>query len=61
MPPSIIKGISFYTNLAAVHLPTGQDRDITVNNRESVGKLVSSAQIAEAQQLACVWRRISPQ
>jgi hypothetical protein len=52
----------FYTNLAAVNLPTGQDRDITVKkNRESVGKLMSSAQIAEAQQLACVWRRISPQ
>jgi hypothetical protein len=42
-------------------LPPGQDRDIAVKNREIVGKLMSSAQIAEAQHLARVWRPKAPQ
>jgi TPR repeat protein len=50
-----------YTNLAAAHLPPGQDRDIAVKNREIVGKLMSPAQIAEAQRLARAWRPKSPQ
>jgi TPR repeat protein len=45
-----------YTNLAAAHLPPGQDRDIAVKNREIVGKLMSPAQIAEGQRLARAWR-----
>jgi TPR repeat protein len=45
-----------YTNLAAAHLPPGQDRDIAVKNREIVSKLMSPAQIAEAQRLASAWR-----
>jgi len=50
-----------YSNLAAAHLPPGQDRDIAVKNREIVGKLMSPAQIAEAQRLARAWRPTSPQ
>jgi len=50
-----------YSNLAAAHLPPGQDRDIAVKNRDIVGKLMTSAQIAEAQQLARAWRPKSPQ
>ena len=45
-----------YANLAAAHLPPGQDRDIAVKNREIVAKLMSQAQIAEAQRLARAWR-----
>jgi TPR repeat protein len=51
----------FYTNLAAARLPPGQDHDIAVKNREIVGKLMSAAQIAEAQHLARAWRPKSPQ
>jgi TPR repeat protein len=45
-----------YTNLAAAHLPPGQDRDIAVKNRDIVGKLMNPGQIAEAQRLARFWR-----
>jgi hypothetical protein len=50
----------FYTNLAAAHLPPGQDRDIAVKNRDIVGKLMNPGQIAEAQRLARLWRPKSP-
>ena len=49
-----------YTNLAAAHLSPGQDREIAVKNREIVAKLMSSAQITEAQRLARIWRPQSP-
>ena len=55
VPQDYVKS-HFYTNLAAAHLPPGQDRDIAVKNREIVGKLMSPAQIAEAQRLARAWR-----
>ncbi len=60
VPQDYVKSY-IYTNLAAAHLPPGQDRDIAVKNREIVGKLLSSAQIAEAQQLTRAWRPKSPQ
>lgn len=50
-----------YANLAAALLPPGEDRDIAVKNREIVGKLMSPAQIAEAQRLARTWRPASPE
>ncbi len=60
VPQDYVKA-HFYTNLAAARLPPGQDRDIAVKNREIVGKLMSAAQIAEAQHLARDWRPKSPQ
>jgi uncharacterized protein len=59
VPQDYVKS-HLYSNLAAAHLPPGQDRDIAVKNREIVGKLMSPAQIAEAQRLARVWRPKSP-
>jgi uncharacterized protein len=49
-----------YTNLAAAHLPPGQDHDIAVKNREIVIKLMTPAQIAEAQRRSRAWRPTSP-
>ena len=49
-----------YTNLAAAHLPPGQDRDIAVKNREIVSKLMSPTQIAEAQLLSRASRPSAP-
>ena len=59
VPQDYVKSY-LYTNLAAAHLPPGQDRDIAVKNREIVGKLMSPAQIAEAQRLSRNWRPKSP-
>jgi TPR repeat protein len=55
VPQDYVKA-HFYTNLAAAHLPPGQDRDIAVKNRDIVGKLMNPGQIAEAQRLARIWR-----
>jgi TPR repeat protein len=60
VPQDYVKS-HLYSNLAAAHLPPGQDREIAVKNREIVSKLMSPAQIAEAQQLARAWRPKSPQ
>jgi TPR repeat protein len=60
VPQDYVKSY-LYTNLAAAHLPPGQDRDIAVKNREIVAKLMSQEQIAEAQRLARAWRPKSPQ
>ena len=38
------------------NLAPRQDRDITVKNRDIVGKLMNPRQIAEAQRLAYAWR-----
>ena len=46
----------FYTNLAAAKLPPGKDRDIAVKNRAIVARLMTPAQIAEAQRMARDWR-----
>jgi TPR repeat protein len=45
-----------YTNLAAAHLPPGEDRDIALKNRDIVGKLMDATQLAEAQRLARDWQ-----
>lgn len=60
VPKDYVKS-HLYSNLAAAHLPPGQDRDIAVKNREIVSKLMTPAQIAEAQRLAREWRPTSPQ
>jgi len=60
VPKDYVKS-HFYSNLAAAQLPPGQDRDIAVKNREIVSKLMTPAQIAEAQRLAREWRPKSPQ
>jgi uncharacterized protein len=54
VPQDYVKSY-IYTNLAAAHLPPGQDRDIAVKNRDIVSKLMSPAQIAEAQRLTRSW------
>ncbi len=43
-------------NLAASRLPTGEGRDIAVNNRDLLAKVMTPAQISEAQKLAREWR-----
>ncbi len=44
-------------NLAVASLPaSGEDRDLAVKNRDIVAKLMTPAQIAEAQRLAGKWR-----
>jgi TPR repeat protein len=60
VPQDYVKS-HLYSNLAAAHLPPGKDRDIAVKNREIVSKLMSPAQITEAQQLARAWRPKLPQ
>jgi TPR repeat protein len=45
-----------YANLAAAHLPVGEDREIAVKNRDVIAKTLTPAQIAEAQRLAREWR-----
>ncbi len=45
-----------YANLAAAHLPLGEDRDIAVKNRDIIAKTLTPAQLAEAQRLASEWR-----
>ena len=43
-------------NLAASRFPPGTDRDKAVKNRDLVAKLMTPAQIAEAQRLAREWK-----
>ncbi len=43
-------------NLAASRYPPGEDRDRVVNNRDIVAKMMTPAQISEAQKLAREWR-----
>ncbi len=43
-------------NLAAAGLPPGEDRDSTVKGRDIVAKLMTPAQIAEAQRRVGKWR-----
>jgi TPR repeat protein len=45
-----------FANLAAAHLPAGEDRETAVKNRDIVSKLMTPEQIAEAQRLAREWR-----
>ncbi len=43
-------------NLAAAGSPPGEDRDMGAKNRDIVAKLMTPAQIAEAQRLAREWQ-----
>ena len=43
-------------NLAASRYPPGEDRDRVVNNRDIVAKMMTPAQISEAQKLAREWK-----
>ncbi len=43
-------------NLAAAGSPPGEDRDSAAKNRDIVAKLMTPAQIAEAQRRAGKWR-----
>ena len=43
-------------NLAAAGLPPGEDRDRAAENRDIIAKLMTPAQIAEAQRRAGKWR-----
>ena len=43
-------------NLAASTFPPGEGRDIAVKNRDTVAKMMTPAQISEAQKLAREWR-----
>ncbi len=45
-----------WLNLAAARLPPGEDRDMAVSNREQIEKLMTPAQVAEAQRLAREWK-----
>ena len=45
-----------WANLAASLLPPGIDRDLAVKNRDKAAKLMTPAQIAEAQRLAREWK-----
>ncbi len=42
-------------NLAAAGLPPGEDRDRAAENRDIIAKLMTPAQIAEAQRFAREW------
>ncbi len=43
-------------NLAASRYPPGEDRDRVVKNRDIIAKMMTQAQISEAQKLAREWR-----
>ncbi len=43
-------------NLAASKFPPGEDRDAAVKNRDIVAKMMTPAQLSEAQKLAREWK-----
>ena len=43
-------------NLATSRYPPGEDRDRVVKNRDIIAKMMTPAQISEAQKLAREWR-----
>ena len=43
-------------NLAVLRMPPGETRDIAVRNRDRAEKLMTSAQVSEAQRLAREWK-----
>ena len=49
-------GVRARFNLAASRHPPGKNRDDSVKNRDIVAKLMTSAQIAEAQRMAREWK-----
>ncbi len=55
MPQDYVQAHKWY-NLAASRLPSGEDRDLAVKNRDIVAPKMTAAQIAEAQRLARDWK-----
>ncbi len=55
VPQDYVQAHMWY-NLAAAGLPPGEDHDTAAKNRDIVAKLMTPAQIAEAQRLAGKWR-----
>ena len=51
VPQDYVQAHKWY-NLAASRLPSGEDRDLAVKNRDIVAPKMTAAQIAEAQRLA---------
>ncbi len=55
VPQDYVQAHKWY-NLAASRLPSGEDRDLAVKNRDIVAPKMTTAQIAEAQRLARDWK-----
>ncbi len=55
VPQDYVQAHMWYI-LAAAGSPSGEDRDSAANNRDIVAKLMTPAQIAEAQRRAEKWR-----
>ena len=55
IPQDYVQAHKWY-NLAASRLPSGEDRDLAVKNRDFAAGRMTAAQIAEAQRLARDWR-----
>ncbi len=55
VPQDYAKAHMWY-NLSASRSPPGEDRDIAVKNRDIVAKMMTPAQISEAQKLAREWK-----
>ncbi len=55
VPQDYVQAHMWY-NLAAAGLPPGEGRDSAAKNRDIVAKLMTPAQLAEAQRLAREWR-----
>ncbi len=48
--------VNMWFNLAASRFPPGEDRDRVVKNRDIIAKMMTPAQISEAQKLAREWK-----
>ncbi len=55
VPQDYVQAHMWY-NLAASRYPPGEDRDRVVKNRDIIAKMMTPAQISEAQKLAREWR-----
>ncbi len=55
VPQNYVQAHKWYS-LAASRLPSGEDHDLAVKNRDTVAPKMTAAQIAEAQRLARDWK-----
>ena len=55
VPQDYVQG-HMWNNLAASSLPTGKQHDLAAEARDLVGRLMTPAQISEAQKLAREWK-----
>ena len=55
VPQDYLRAYAWY-DLAASTFPLGEDRDQAVENRDTVAKTMTPAQISEAEKLAREWR-----